>query len=341
MKGAAGTEPPPGRGGDEPLPGRQSRASRQSRESKVPLGDRLVAAAYSVGWTVVRRVPEWFAAWCFRVLADLVWSRRGKSVLRLESNLARVIGADPAGAAVRELSRAGMRSYLRYWMEAFRLPSMSRERILSGTVASGEQAIFDNVDNGRGAVMALPHMGNWDLAGAWLVHKGYPFTTVAERLKPESLFERFLAYRESLGMEVLPLTSKGGGSAMAFGTLAKRLRAGRPVCLPAERDLTESGVEVDFFGARTRMAAGPAVLAVQTGAALLPAILWFEGDGWGIRIHEEIPVPAEGTRQEKVAAMTQSLASVFEKGISEHPEDWHMLQRQWLDDLEPRPAGAP
>src|SRR5262249_36054698 len=125
---------------------------------------------------------------------------------------------------------------------------------------------------------------------------------------PESLYERFVAYRESLGFEVLPLTRQGGGSAHAFGTLARRLRAGRPVCLPAERDLTSSGVEVDFFGARTRMAPGPATLAVQTGAALLPVLLWFEGAEWGARVHDEILVPAEGTRREKVAAMTQELA---------------------------------
>jgi lauroyl/myristoyl acyltransferase len=309
--------------------------------ARVPLGDRLVAAAYSLGWAVVCRVPERLAAWFFRFLADYLWRRQGKSVRRLESNLARVVGGDPADPAIRELSRAGMRSYFRYWMEAFRLPSMDRDRILSDTRAIDAHFIFDNIDKGRGAVMALPHMGNWDLAGAWLVHKGYPFSTVMERLRPESLFERFMAYRQSLGMEVLPLTSKGGGSAMAFGTLAKRLREGRPVCLPAERDLTSSGVEVDFFGAKTRMVAGPALLAVRTGAALLPAVLWFEGKGWGIRIYEEVPVPVEGTRQEKVAAMTQSLASVFEKGIAEHPEDWHMLQRLWLDDLEPRPVGAP
>jgi KDO2-lipid IV(A) lauroyltransferase len=183
-------------------------------------------------------------------------------------------------------------------------------------------------------------MGNWDAAGAWLVHIGHPFTTVAERLKPEALFEKFVAYREGLGMEVLPLTTRSGGSAQAFGTLAQRLRRGRPVCLPAERDLTATGVEVDFFGARTRMVAGPALLAVQTGAALLPAILWFEGDGWGIHIHEEIPVPEEGSRQEKVAVMTQAMADVFAKGIAEHPEDWHMMQRLWLDDLEPRPGHA-
>ncbi|MGI5156648.1 phosphatidylinositol mannoside acyltransferase [Microbispora sp. CA-102843] len=322
MKGTAG--PPPG---------------RPSRPGQAPLADRLVAAAYTVGWAVVRYVPERLAAWFFRVLADRLWRRRGKSVRRLEANLARVVGGDPGDHAVRDLSRAGMRSYFRYWMESFRFTAYTRERILDGTRSTGGEHIFDNLARGRGVVVALPHMGNYDLAGAWLVHMGHRFTTVAERLKPESLFERFVAYREQLGMEVLPLTAKDGGSAMAFGTLARRLREGRPVCLPAERDLTASGVEVEFFGARTRMVAGPAVLAIQTGAALLPAVLWFDGDGWGIRIYEEIPIPTEGTREEKVRVMTQAVAAVFEKGIAEHPEDWHMLQRLWLDDLEPR-AGA-
>ncbi|MEV0973621.1 phosphatidylinositol mannoside acyltransferase [Microtetraspora glauca] len=309
-------------------------------QGRLSVADRIVAAGYSAGWAVTRHLPERVAGWIFQVIADVMWRRRGKSVRRLESNLARVIGADASASSVREVSRAGLRSYFRYWVEAFRLPAMSRERILGGMRSTGEQVIFDNLGRGRGVVLALPHMGNWDVAGAWLVHKGHPFTTVAERLKPESLFERFLAYREALGMEVLPLTGKNGGSGMAFGTLAQRLRAGRPVCLPADRDLTASGVEVEFFGARTRMVAGPALLAIQTGAALLPAILWFEGRDWGLRIHEEIPVPEEGTRREKVAAMTQSMADVFEKGIAEHPEDWHMLQRLWLDDLEPRPASA-
>ncbi|MBX6383642.1 MAG: phosphatidylinositol mannoside acyltransferase [Microbispora sp.] len=322
MKGTAG--PPPGR----PAP-----------SGAVPLADRLIAAAYTVGWAVVRYVPERLAAWFFRALADWLWRRRGTSVRRLEANLARVVGGDPGDPAVRALSRAGMRSYFRYWMESFRFTAYTRERILDGTRITGAEFIFGNLARGRGVVVALPHMGNYDLAGAWLVHMGHRFTTVAERLKPESLFERFVAYRERLGMEVLPLTARDGGSAMAFGTLAQRLREGRPVCLPAERDLTASGVEVEFFGARTRMAAGPAALAVQTGAALLPAVLWFEGDGWGIRVYEEIPVPAEGTREEKVGVMTQAVAAVFEKGIAEHPEDWHMLQRLWLDDLEPR-AGA-
>ncbi|RCG26212.1 phosphatidylinositol mannoside acyltransferase [Sphaerisporangium album] len=300
------------------------------------LADRLVVWAFHLGWVLVPRVPEPVAKWAFRFIADLMWRRQGKSVRRLESNLARVTGKDAADPSIRDLSRAGLRSYFRYWMEALRLPVIGKERILAGTRAEGGEKIFSTIASGRGIVLALPHMGNWDLAGAWLIHNGHPFTTVMERLKPESLYERFVAFRESLGMEVLPLTAKGGGTAHAFGTLARRLREGRAICLPAERDLTEKGVEVDFFDGRTRMVAGPALLALQTGTPLHPATLWFDGDGWGLRIHDEVPVPAEGSRQEKVKAMTQAMARAFEEGITEHPEDWHMLQRIWLDDLEPR-----
>jgi phosphatidylinositol dimannoside acyltransferase len=132
-------------------------------------------------------------------------------------------------------------------------------------------------------------------------------------------------------MEVLPHT--GGG---AFGTMARRLRAGGAVCLVVDRDLTESGIDVRFFGSTARMPSVAAALAVQTGAVLLPVSLWYEGDGWGARIHEEISVPGEGERDGKVLAMTQRLAREFEQAIAAHPQDWHMLQRVWLEDLEDR-----
>ncbi|MDP9844787.1 phosphatidylinositol mannoside acyltransferase [Streptosporangium lutulentum] len=300
--------------------------------------DRLVAAGFSVGWAVVPRLPERLTGWAFRVAADRLWKRRGGSVLRLEANLARVKGTAPGDPAIRRLSRDGMRSYFRYFHEVFRLPSMSTDEIVSRMHVVGDGPIYDNLAKGRGVVLALPHMGNWDQAGAWFAGTGHPFTTVAERLKPESLFHRYTAFREGLGMEVLPLT---GGDGHVFATLASRLRAGRTVALPAERDLTANGVEVQFFGSATRMPAGPGLLAVHTGAALIPAILYFKGKDWGLQFHEEIAVPGEGTRKEKVAVVMQSLATVFEKGITEHPEDWHMLQRLWLEDLEPRAAKEP
>lgn len=296
------------------------------------LRDKLVDGLYGLGWAGVKKLPEPAAVALGRRIADYAWKRRGKSVLRLESNLARVV-PDASPERLRALSQAGMRSYMRYWMESFRLPTMETSRFGQDVLMKDEHILGEALASGRGVVVALPHLANWDLAGAWAVgHLGVPFTTVAERLKPESLFDRFVAYRESLGMEVLPHT---GGA--AFGTLARRLRSGGLVCLVADRDLSASGVEVDFFGSTARMPAGPALLAQQTGAVLLPATLYY-GDTprmYG-RIHPEVTVPQAGTRAEKTTAMTQAVADAFASGISEHPEDWHMLQRLWLDDLEER-----
>ncbi|MER7045925.1 phosphatidylinositol mannoside acyltransferase [Streptomyces jumonjinensis] len=296
--------------------------------------DRLTDALYGLGWGAVRKLPEPVASALGRTIADTAWKRRGKGVLRLEANLARVV-PDAGPERLAELSKAGMRSYMRYWMESFRLPVWSAERVRRHVTINDAHYLTDGIAAGRGVIIALPHLANWDLAGAWVTRTlNTPFTTVAERLKPESLYDRFVAYRESLGMEVLP---HAGGA--AFGTLARRLRAGGLVCLVADRDLSSSGVEVKYFGETARMPAGPALLAQQTGALLLPVTLWY-GDEPAMhgRIHPPVEVPETGTRAEKTSAMTQALADAYATGIAEHPEDWHMLQRLWLADLEPRPG---
>ncbi|WP_189930544.1 phosphatidylinositol mannoside acyltransferase [Streptomyces sulfonofaciens] len=294
--------------------------------------EHLSDALYGLGWGTVKRLPEPVAVRLGTTIADTAWKRRGKGVLRLERNLARVV-PDAGPERLSALSKAGMRSYMRYWMESFRLPAWSEERIREGFDPKDVHHLTDGLASGRGVILALPHLGNWDLAGAWVTTAlGTPFTTVMERLKPETLYDRFVAYRAGLGMEVLPHT---GGS--AFGTLARRLRAGGLVCLVADRDLSASGAEVTFFGERTRMPAGPAILAQQTGALLLPVTLWYDRSPvMQGRVHPAIDVPATGNRLEKASAMTQALADVFAAGIAEHPEDWHMLQRLWLADLDPQ-----
>jgi lauroyl/myristoyl acyltransferase len=308
------------------------------------LKDRLTDAAYGAGWSVICRVPESWAESGFQAFADIAWRRQGPRVQVLEGNLRRVVGTDADGGELRALSRLAMRSYARYWLEIFRLPVMPMQRLIDGMRDTGHmQDAFDCLNEGRGVVFALPHMGNWDQAGAWIIAKGAgSFTTVMERVKPESVYERFVAFREGLGMEVLPAS----GGSRPFGILAQRLRAGKLVCLPCDRDVTGSGTEVDFFGEKARMMGGPAALAVQTGAALMPAVLWFDGDGWGVHAYKEIPVPAEGDRRSRAAAMMQQVADAFADGIRAHPEDWHMLQRVFVADLDPARlaaalAGAP
>lgn len=296
--------------------------------------DTLASVGYGLGWSVICRLPESLAAGLFRAFAGIAWRRQGPSVQVLEGNLFRVLGADATGADVRAVSRESMQSYARYWLEVFRLPVIPAERLNEGTRDVGHlPAAFEALDQGRGVIFALPHMGNWDQAGAWIIGQGAgSFTTVMERLEPESLYKRFVAFREGLGMEVLP--ASGGGR--PFAILAQRLQAGKLVCLPCDRDVTGHGIEVDFFGEKARMAPGPAALAAQTGAALMPVVLWFEGDGWGVDVGAEIPVPDdEGDGRERVVAMTQQLARFFEDGIRAHPQDWHMLQRVFTADLDP------
>ncbi len=307
------------------------------------LTDRAISAAYKAGWLAVRLIPEPLARWVFNQIADYLWRRRGKSLRQLEANLQRVVpGA--TGRELRQLCRAAMRSYLRYWVEAFRLPTMPAERIKSGMAITGaEAAALAHVQAGRGVIFALPHTGNVDLAAAWIMTRGFGrISVIAERLRPESVFRQFVAYRESLGMEVVPHT--GGPS--PFGVMAQRLRQGNVVCLVADRDLSSGGVEVDMFGEKARIGAGPAALAVRTGAALMPVTLWFTPDGWRGHIYPEIPVPADGTRAQKTAAMSQQLAAAWASGIAEHPADWHMLQKVFAADLDasrlppPAPAAA-
>jgi KDO2-lipid IV(A) lauroyltransferase len=287
---------------------------------------RLSDAGYAAGWAVVRALPEPVAHALFRAGADLAARRPGRGTAQLRRNLARV-------APGEDLVQAALRSYARYWCEVFRLPVTSRERVVAGMSTTGEAGFRAAVAGPTGTVLALPHSGNWDHAGAWCGATGVPFTTVAERLQPESLFDRFVAFRESLGMEVLPLT---GGPRPPYEVLVERLEAGGTLCLLADRDLSARGVDVTFFGERARMPAGPASLALQTGAVLLPVTLSFTADGWHCHFHDAVP-------HSDVPTMTQALADAFAVGIARHPADWHMLQRLWLADLpadDPRRAPA-
>jgi phosphatidylinositol dimannoside acyltransferase len=304
--------------------------------------ERLISAAFSAGWSLVCRLPEPAARALFNFGADVAWRRQGPGVRVLEGNLVRVLRTSAGdsitpsefGAELRDLSRAVMRSYARYYLETFRLQIIPDERILSGMHVNMEQLdlTLEHMRNGRGVIYALPHMGDFEQAGRWVILAGAgSIVAPAERLKPEAVFQMFLEFRQGLGMEIVPTS----GGPHAFGVMAQRLRAGKLVTIVADRDLSDTGVEVDFFGEKALFPAGPAALALQTGAALMPVGCWFVGESeWGAHIYDEIPVPADGDRKQKVAAMTQAMVRVFEQAISEHPEDWHMLQKVFVNDLD-------
>lgn len=289
---------------------------------------QFAAAGYLAGWQVVSKLPYSVAAALFRFGADRA-SDNGRSpgMEYLRRNLTRVVGAENVTA---ELVRDSVRSYARYWLEAFRLPTIVddpqlQERLTGGVV--GRDRFDRSLARGKGVVLVLPHSGNWDMAGMWLVTNYGQFATVAERVKPEALFEAFVDFRESLGFEVIAHT---GGDTPPYERLTEVLESGGVVCLLGERDLRQTGVEVEFFGEPTTMPVGAAKLAMDTGAALHVVHSWFDEDSdgptWGLSASEEVEVTGLEETMQKVA-------DLFAENIAAHPQDWHMLQPQWTVDI--------
>ena len=289
------------------------------------MGETFVYWGYNLAWKIIRWIPEGRAYSLADRFADFIYARNGKGVNRLRTNYQRV-RPELDKAQLEFLVNAGMRSYLRYWCDTFRFPAWSKERLLSTTVCENENFLRDPIADKRGCIVALPHAGNWDHAGAYFCATGIPLTTVAEHLKPEKLFRKFLEYRTAIGMEVLDLDSR------SIAVLSQRLRSGKLVALVADRDLSKNGIPVNFFGTGGQMPAGPALLAIQTGADLITAFVKFEEVGIRIIFGEAIAVPATGSVQEKAAVMTQVIADRFAEQLAIHTVDWHMLQRIWRDD---------
>ncbi|HEX2074475.1 MAG TPA: phosphatidylinositol mannoside acyltransferase [Geodermatophilus sp.] len=297
---------------------------------------QLTDLGYAAGWQAVRLLPEPVARGAFDLAGSWAAGYDGTGVRQLRANLRVATGGRLTEEELAELTTRAMRSYARYWEEAFRLPVLGTERIVADTVSTGVEHMERARAEGRGLVFALPHSGNWDAAGVWLVDwLGGPFMTVAERLRPESLYRRFLAYRESLGMRVVPLT---GGPRPSSAVLREWLDDGGFVCLLVDRDLSTGGIPVDLFGRRATMPGGPALLAAQTGAALHPAICRFTDRGWAFDVGPEVPVDGPGRLRDRVQAAMQGVADAFTDSIAQRPEDWHVLGRVWADIPPDPPA---
>jgi len=281
------------------------------------------AWGYFAAWRILRWLPERFVYARANSVADYLVKRNGKSVARLRSNLART-QPNITALDLDLLVYAGMRSALRYWCDTFRFPDWSKERILGTVTFNDESILMDAVASGNGAIVTLPHCGNYDHAAAYFCARGAKIVTVAEHLKPEKLFKKFMQYRSDFGMESLPLDGR------VIPTLMQRIRTGCVIALAADRDLSKSGIDVNFFGGPARMPAGPALLAIRTGAPLISAYVSYTQSGIHIDF-TRIDLPTEGTETERIAALVQKSADLFAQGIAQYPQDWHMMQRIWID----------
>jgi len=283
-------------------------------------------AAAAIANAIPERVAMPLAGAVGRALAPLLPARR-RIVAR---NLGRATDGRLDDRALQRAVSATFASYGRYWLELFRLPHDVRRSTEPRFDADGWEHIADAMDAGNGLILALPHLGGFDFAAAWLAERGVAPTVVVEPVDPPELYEWFADVREAIGMEVVPLGPDAGSA------ILRALKANRIVCLLSDRDISGDGVEVEFFGERTTMPGGPATLALRTGAPLVPAGVYFRPHGGHFaRIGPPVPVQREGRLRDDVTRVTQALAHRFEELIRMAPEQWHLMQPNWPSDRAP------
>ena len=251
-----------------------------------------------------------------------------KKRLMVARHQRRILGPNASEAQVQASVTGAFRSYARYWHEMSRIRNMVRSGELDRNLSlDGFEHFTDSVDAGKGTILVLPHLGGFEAAGAWLAAHGFPLTVVAEVVEPRSVFDWFVRIRDSIGMNVIPL----GPSAL--GKLAGVLRSNGVVCLLADRDLSGDGISVQFFGGTTTMPGGPAVLALRTGARIIPAAAYFEeGQGHNVEVLPPIDTARSGTVRQDVERITQAIADSFEHLIRKAPDQWLVMLPVWEDD---------
>ena len=290
--------------------------------------ERLAYLGFATMERLAMGLPERAGGALFELAGLAAWRLFPRPRRTVQSNLSRVLGESPNSPLAEAAAKEVFRSYARYWFESFHLRVLSDEDVNRRFRMEGREHIDRAVSEGRGAVLAPPHLGNWDVAGHWLHLQGYRMVAVAEQLRPRALYELFYRHRVALGMQIVPLAER-----RALGEeLARRLAANELLTLVADRALRGRGVQVEMFGAARPLPPGPAALSLSTGSPLLPAAIYDHDGGWLCVIRPPISIEPTGDRRTDVAALTRALASEFERAIEAAPTQWHMLQPAWPEE---------
>ncbi len=289
---------------------------------------RLMYRTYTTLGRALATLPEPVALGAAAIAGDVMYQVRHEHRANVKRNLQRVVGADTSSDSLDRWARQAFRAYARYWVEGARLPSVSGQEVQQRVVVEdGFEHVVQGMDAGNGVIIALPHVGSWEYGGAFLATVGFPMTAVAERIEPPELFDYFVKQRAAMGLTIVPLDDASGG------VVLRTLRDGGLVGLLCDRDLLHNGVEVEFFGEKTTMPAGPATLAMRTGATLVTAAV-YSGPG---RAHSAVVGPPidtarSGRFRADVSRITQEIADRFEVLIRRAPEQWHVFQPLWSVD---------
>ena len=286
-----------------------------------------IVHAFRFASVAARVVPHAVSVPIVRAVGRLAGHLDGDRRRLVERNLKRVRGPELTGRRLRRSVNTVFASYADYYLQSFRLPSMTLEQIEAGFSEEGYERIAEGLEEGNGVIMAMPHLGSWEWAAYWLtLHHGVPVGCVVEALQPPELFDWYRRFRASLGMKVIGLGPGAGTETMAM------LRENRAVCLPSDRYVGGAGVEVEFFGEVTTLPAGPATLALRTGAVLLPIAIYDHSGGCHGVVRPPVVARREGRLRDDVARVTRALAAELEVLIAAEPEQWHLLQPNWPSD---------
>ena len=300
------------------------------------LQERLAYTAFATMERLAMVLPESIGRPLFQELSGAAFHVAAKARRVVAGNLSRVLGRAPASPLVQAATKEAFRSYGRYWFDTFHARVMPPEELGKRQVFIGREHMERAFEKGGGLVLALPHLGNWDTAGAWVPLQGWRITAVAELLRPERLYELFLNHRRSLGLGVLGLADDRKVAEECIRLLSEN----ELIALVADRDLQGNGVVVEMFGEERRMPAGPALLSLATGCPLMSAACYDTADGWVTYISPPIEIERTDSLRDDVTTVTRIFAEHFERAIAAAPTQWHMFQSAWEEPAEDR-AGDP
>ncbi len=286
---------------------------------------KLAYYSYATLGLLARVPPRPVARSLFRNGSRLAHSTLRGSRRIVAENLSHVLGLPPDSEQVRAAVEEAFQLYGRYWVDAFRAVDEPTDWFMQRFRLEGKEHLDRALSAGNGLIGAVPHIGNWDTTGRGLFELGYKTVAVAEALEPPRLLDLFIEHRARLGMKVIPLVEGSGVGRQ----LADHLKENYIVCLVADRDLSERGIEVEMFGATRRLPPGPAMLALRTGAPLMICPLYTTEEGWVMQVNPPLEIEPTGNDRDDVIALTRHVAKGFERAIAAKPTDWHMFQPAW------------
>lgn len=293
-------------------------------------------SAYKAGSALCQAFPRRVAENGARAIARTVAAVSPERRQVVERNLQRIYEGRLSPPQLRRATGRVFDSYARYYVDSFRLPSLSVHEVDAGFAYEGYESVERTRSRGLGPILALPHMGGWEWAAFWLTEvQQLGVTAVVEPLEPPELFDWFLEFRESLGMHIVPLGAGAGAEVI------KAIKRGDVVCLLSDRDIGGGGVEVEFFGERTRLPGGPATLAIRTGTDILPSAVYFRDDHVHAVVRPPLAVERSGSLRDDVKRITQALAHELEGLIRREPEQWFLMQPNWPSDRRALGLEAP